>query len=213
MNQIMICKKSKAEYSKKVKNIIFNSMLYASISFSLVLFFYVAVYYYNLTQNEIISKKMLLSYNISSLYYSDNRYKTSYINNSEPLIIGTLEIPKINLKYPILSYSDEENLNISPCRFAGPLPNQIGNLCIAGHNNIDNSFFGRLYLLKIGDIIRIFDNKKNYKDYAIYTKYEIEKNDFECTSQDTAGKRIVTLMTCNSIKDTRIILKAEETSI
>lgn len=213
MNQILICKESKAEYSKKVKNIIFNSMLYASISFSLVLFFYVAVYYYNLTQNEIISKKMLLSYNISSLYYSDNRYKTSYINNSEPLIIGTLEISKINLKYPILSYSDEENLNISPCRFAGPLPNQIGNLCIAGHNNIDNSFFGRLYLLKVGDIIRIFDNKKNYKDYAIYTKYEIEKNNFECTSQDTAGKRIVTLMTCNSIKDTRIILKAEETSI
>ena len=160
MNQILICKKSKAEYSKKVKNIIFNSMLYASISFSLVLFFYVAVYYYNLTQNEIISKKMLLSYNISSLYYSDNRYKASYINNYEPLIIGTLEISKINLKYPILSYSDEENLNISPCRFAGPLPNQIGNLCIAGHNNIDNSFFGRLYLLKVGDIIRIFDNKK-----------------------------------------------------
>lgn len=213
MNQILICKKSKAEYSKKVKNIIFNSMLYASISFSLVLFFYVAVYYYNLTQNEIISKKMLLSYNISSLYYSDNRYKASYINNYEPLIIGTLEISKINLKYPILSYSDEENLNISPCRFAGPLPNQIGNLCIAGHNNIDNSFFGRLYLLKVGDIIRIFDNKKNYKDYAIYTKYEIEKNDFECTSQDTAGKRIVTLMTCNSLKDTRIILRAEETSI
>ena len=213
MNQILICKKSKAEYSKKVKNIIFNSMLYVSISFSLVLLFYVIIYYYNLAKNEIISKKMLLSYNISSLYYSDNRYKTSYINNSEPLIIGTLEISKINLKYPILSYSDEENLNISPCRFAGPLPNQIGNLCIAGHNNIDNSFFGRLYLLKVGDIIRIFDNKKNYKDYAIYTKYEIEKNDFECTSQDTAGKRIVTLMTCNSIKDTRIILKAEETSV
>lgn len=213
MNQILICKKSKAEYSKKVKNIIFNSMLYASISFSLVLLFYVIIYYYNLAKNEIISKKMLLSYNISSLYYSDNRYKASYINNYEPLIIGTLEISKINLKYPILSYSDEENLNISPCRFAGPLPNQIGNLCIAGHNNIDNSFFGRLYLLKVGDIIRIFDNKKNYKDYAIYTKYEIEKNNFECTSQDTAGKRIVTLMTCNSIKDTRIILKAEETSI
>lgn len=207
MNQILICKKS------KIKNIVLKSVLYSSISFSLVLLFYVIIYYYNLTKNEIISKKMLLSYNISSLYYSDNRYKASYINNSEPLIIGTLEIPKINLKYPILSYSDEKNLNISPCRFAGPLPNQIGNLCIAGHNNIDNSFFGKLYLLKIGDIIRIFDNKKNYKDYAIYTKYEIEKNNFECTSQDTAGKRIVTLMTCNSLKDTRIILKAEETSI
>ena len=207
MNQILICKKS------KIKNIVLKSVLYSSISFSLVLLFYVIIYYYNLTKNEIISKKMLLSYNISFLYYSDNRYKASYINNSEPLIIGTLEIPKINLKYPILSYSDEENLNISPCRFAGPLPNQIGNLCIAGHNNIDNSFFGKLYLLKIGDIIRIFDNKKNYKDYAIYTKYEIEKNNFECASQDTAGKRIVTLMTCNSLKDTRIILKAEETSI
>lgn len=207
MNQILICKKS------KIKNIVLKSVLYSSISFSLVLFFYVAIYYYNLTKNESISKKMLLSYNISSLYYSDNRYKASYINNSEPLIIGTLEIPKINLKYPILSYSNEENLNISPCRFAGPLPNQNGNLCIAGHNNIDNSFFGKLYLLKIGDIIRIFDNKKNHKDYAIYAKYEIEKNNFECTSQDTASKRIVTLMTCNSLKDTRIILKAEETSI
>lgn len=207
MNQILICKKS------KIKNIVLKSVLYSSISLSLVLLFYVIIYYYNLTKNEIISKKMLLSYNISSLYYSDNRYKASYINNSEPLIIGTLEIPKINLKYPILSYSNEENLNISPCRFAGPLPNQTGNLCIAGHNNIDNSFFGKLYILKIGDIIRIFDNKKNYKDYAIYIKYEIEKNNFECTSQDTAGKRIVTLMTCNSLKDTRIILRAEETSI
>ena len=46
-------------------------------------------------------------------------------------------------------------------------------------------------------------------DYKIFDKKEVESTDLSCTSQETNGKKIVTLMTCNSIKQTRIILQAE----
>ena len=39
-----------------------------------------------------------------------------------------LKIDKIKLDYPILSEVSEDLLKIAPCRFAGPLPNNVGNL-------------------------------------------------------------------------------------
>ena len=58
-------------------------------------------------------------------------------------------------------------LDISVCRFAGPMPNEIGNLCIAGHNYINNKLFGRLAELKIGDEITIYDLSGNSINYSI----------------------------------------------
>ena len=47
------------------------------------------------------------------------------------------------------------------------------------------------------------------EDYTIFDKKEVESTDLSCTSQETDGKKIVTLMTCNSVKQTRIIVQAE----
>lgn len=211
MNQILIYKNlNKTNSNKKY---LFLCIFYASILLFASTFIYMCVYYYKLNDNNVKSKSLLQSFNISSLYVNDNRYNASYISttqNLEYFVIGVIEIDKINLHYPILSYSTEENLRISLCRFAGPMPNEIGNFCIAGHNNIDNSFFGKLNLLDYGDVIRIYDVYGTLLNYSIYDKYEVLNTDFSCTSQNTNGKRIVTLMTCNSLKDTRVILKAEE---
>ena len=55
-------------------------------------------------------------------------------------------------------YVTEGNLlKIAPCRFYGPMPNEVGNICIAGHNYNSYKFFSRLKNLSIGDVITIFD--------------------------------------------------------
>lgn len=146
----------------------------------------------------------------SSSIFNYNSTSGSKGNSSDSFVIGIIKIDKIKLDYPILSDVSDELLKIAPCRFAGPLPNKIGNLCIAGHNYIDNTSFAQIVKLTSGDTINIYGLDGKSVEYHVTEKKEVEGTDFSCTSQFTGGKRIVTLMTCNSIKQTRVIIRAEE---
>ena len=146
----------------------------------------------------------------SSSIFNYNSTSGSKGNSSDSFVIGIIKIDKIKLDYPILSDVSDELLKIAPCRFAGPLPNKIGNLCIAGHNYIDNTSFAQIVKLTTGDTINIYGLDGKSVEYHVTEKKEVEGTDFSCTSQFTGGKRIVTLMTCNSIKQTRVIIRAEE---
>ena len=44
----------------------------------------------------------------------------------------------------------------------------------------------------------------------IYDKYEVEPTNLSCTSQLTGGKKEVTLITCTSDSERRVIVKARE---
>lgn len=146
----------------------------------------------------------------SSSIFNYNSTSGSKDNSSDSFVIGIIKIDKIKLDYPILSDVSDELLKIAPCRFAGPLPNKIGNLCIAGHNYIDNTSFAQIVKLTSGDTINIYGLDGKSVEYHVTEKKEVKGTDFSCTSQFTGGKRIVTLMTCNSIKQTRVIIRAEE---
>lgn len=112
--------------------------------------------------------------------------------------------------YPIISDFSDELLAISICRFYGPFDSSIGNLCLAGHNFNDGTFFSNLSLLEVGDIISIsFWDSTTYQ-YALYKKYETDFNDISCTLQETNGKREITLVTCNNFTGNRMIFKACE---
>ena len=65
-------------------------------------------------------------------------YKAS--NGNTYKIVGKIKIPSINVDYSILSETSDELLKVSVCKFWGANPNQIGNLCIAGHNYWNNRF-------------------------------------------------------------------------
>lgn len=90
------------------------------------------------------------------------------------------------------------------------MPNEIGNLCIAGHNYVDYKFFSRVNELEKGDKIKIYDLKGNSLDYSIYKIYETDSDDVSCTSQQTNNKRIITLITCNNVNGKRLIIQAKE---
>ena len=90
------------------------------------------------------------------------------------------------------------------------MPNKIGNMCIAGHNYNSYKFFSKLKDLKIGDKINIYDLYGKKITYSVYDSYEIDYTDLSPLNQDTNGKREITLITCNNIKNRRRVIKATE---
>ena len=165
-------------------------------------------------QQEKLTNELLNNYQLTTLYSNTEQYETDKINSNiaseNPFVIGMIKIDKIELNYPILSESTDELLKISLCRFTGPLPNEIGNLCIAGHNYINDHFFSRLDELEIGDLIEIYGLYGQKQEYHIFQKYEVEANDLTCTSQDVGDNKIVTLLTCdNSNSNKRLVVQAK----
>lgn len=195
------------------KMLFLKIILYISIIGLIVFSLLFVVYVYNITQINKNSKNIADSFSISYLYSNNPSYSTNIQNSNitpDNFVIGIIKIDKLKIDYPILSEESEDLLKVAPCRFAGPLPNEIGNLCIAGHNYIDNTFFARISSLQIGDEIKIYGIDGKLIKYSVFNKTEVESSDLSCTNQETNGKRMVTLMTCNSIKQTRIIVQALE---
>ena len=206
MNQILYTKK---DNNYKNWNNFYKILFVSSISLFFIFATFLSTNVYKEYQNERISKKLNSSYSISALY-SENIETPTILQESNPFVIGIIRIDKININYSILSVSNNELLDISVCRFAGPMPNEIGNLCIAGHNYVDYKFFSRLNELKINDTITIYDLQGNYIEYKIYDKYETKPDDVSCTFQDTNNTRIVTLITCNNVNGKRLVIHAKE---
>ena len=131
-------------------------------------------------------------------------------NGTEYYIIGTINIPLIGVNYPILSETTTELLKISPCKFWGADPNQIGNFCIVGHNYRNSLFFSKVPNLENGDIIEITDLSGKTIEYSIYDKFIIDPEDTSCTSQLTNGRREITIITCTNDGTQRVVVKARE---
>ena len=215
MNQILFRCNFENNNSKNINSknkflIIFFSAIFLIIIAILIYFFTK----YESSQKEKLSKDLVSNFSIMTLYSNsiDNYSSAELVTEEEtnPFVIGLIQIDEIGLTYPILSSSSEELLEISPCRFYGPMPNKAGNLCIAGHNYIDNKHFGKIHYLKIGNTIKIFDLSSNFVEYTIYDKKEIRADDLSCTNQETNGLREITLITCNNIKGNRVCIKAKE---
>ena len=129
--------------------------------------------------------------------------------------IATINIPKINLQYPILDGETDSEaetealLKISPTKFWGSDPNEVGNFCIVGHNYRNSKFFSKVPTLENGDIIEITDLEGKTLRYSIYNKYQVSPEDLSCTSQLTNGKKEITLITCTNDSKMRVIVKAK----
>ena len=137
-------------------------------------------------------------------------------NGYQYTTIATINIPKINVKYPIIdgptdtTEETEDLLKISPTKFWGPEPNEVGNFCIVGHNYRNTRFFSKVPILEAGDIIEITDLSGKTIQYKVYNKYEVEPTDVSCTTQLTNGRKEITLITCTDDSKHRVVVKARE---
>lgn len=126
--------------------------------------------------------------------------------------IGVVKIPKINISYPILAQTTNvEVMKVSPYKFWGANPNEVGNLCIIGHNyRRKGVFFSDVPSLTVGDIVEIQDLSQRTVQYEVYDLHTVDPNDRSDTTQYTNGKREVTLITCTDDAKQRVIVKCTE---
>ena len=124
-------------------------------------------------------------------------------------VVGTIEIPAINIEYPILEKVSKSSLETSVAMLYGSGINQVGNTVIVGHNYRNGLFFSKNKRLNNGDKIYITDNSKNRLTYTIYNKFETTPEDASFYSRDTGGVPEVTLSTCNDDSSRRLIIFAK----
>lgn len=56
-------------------------------------------------------------------------------------VVGIIEIPSINIKYPIINKTNDTTMKYSITKFSGGEINSIGNFTVAGHNNLNGTMF------------------------------------------------------------------------
>lgn len=127
--------------------------------------------------------------------------------------VGTIQIPAINLNYPVLAKTTKKSLETSVAVLYpdNAQLNMEGNVVIVGHNYRNGTFFSNNKKLKVGDKINITDLYGKKITYIIYNIFEANQNDTSFYNRDTNGKREITLSTCTDASDDmRLIVEAKE---
>lgn len=140
---------------------------------------------------------------------SEGTRPVTYYNNY--VMIGYIEIPKINIKYPILEKETVASLEQSVAvRYPdNPKLNEAGNVVIVGHNYRNGQFFSNLKNVATGDIVKITDTNGQTLVYTIYEKYETTPEDVAYITRDTGDNTEITLVTCTNDSNARIVVKAK----
>lgn len=185
---------------RKVYNFLLIILILAAIIVGIMIF---NKYYKEMKNEEQLSEVVTSIENEKE----ENEKKHTYKGYD---VIGIIEIPKIKIKYPILSKTTEESMLVSVTKFWGPNVNEIGNITIAGHNNFSGTMFGKTKQLEKNDIIKLTDLKNNTLEYKVFDKYSIDPNDVSCVESVEEGTREVTLLTCTKGHKERLIIKARE---
>ena len=144
--------------------------------------------------------------NIENKISNEFEYKEETINSKRTNVIGMLERKSIGLKAPIVD--GEENLDYVVAKYRNSANfGQVGNVILAGHNNMKGSIFKNLYKVKIGDIIEIKTDNNIYK-YKLTERVIVNPSDSSLLTQDISKKEI-TLITCINRAKERLILKGK----
>ena len=192
---------------KKIK--IYRALLICLIIAIITTATLLAVKYINLYRNEIQAKQVISNIT-DSLENSDEAIAEINQQIQGNKVVGIIKIPEINLEYPILETTSKETLKLSITKFWGNKINEIGNVTLAGHNNLNGTMFGKLNKLKNGDVIELTDIQNTTLKYEVFKTYIIDPNDITCILPEQEGVREVTLITCTNGNKNRLIVKARE---
>lgn len=207
MNQILNTKMKKPKNKKKV---FFTIQFYISIGIFLLLIIGFIYSAFSLKNQEKIAKNLVGNYNLYQLYSHLSTEEDASKETSDQQIFAFIEIPKIEIYYPVFSSLNEELLKTSPCKFYGGSLDQYDNICIAGHNYNNTMFFSRIYQLEVNDEIYLFDPSGKKYTYIVFQNYEVKENDLSPIFNYSHSSKELTLITCNNFNKNRIIIKARQ---
>ena len=118
--------------------------------------------------------------------------------------IGVLEIPKIDLKLPVLSEWSYPLLKKAPCRYSGSA--YLDNLVIAAHNY--RTHFGKLKELETGDEVIFTDAAGNRFEYKVAA---VEALTPQSVEDMTSGEWALSLFTCTLDGKNRVTVRCDFT--
>lgn len=151
----------------------------------------------NQTSSSNNNKPQMNGISTNSLYYKGFK------------VIGKLEMPTINIQYPILDViTHADAIEVSIGMLYGVGPNKYGNTVIIGHNYRNGLFFGRNKKLNIGDKIYITDLEGKKLEYTIYNKYTTPESDTSYITNGNKENIEVTLVTCDATGKNRLVVCA-----
>ena len=125
------------------------------------------------------------------------------------VVNGTMEIPKISFKYPVLEEFNKKSLETSVVILYGAGLNQPGNTVIIGHNYRNGVLFSNNKKLNNADKIYVTDYTGKKVSYTIYNKFETTPEDTSFYQRDTNGNPEITLSTSTDDSSARLIIFAK----
>ncbi len=191
-----------------MKNKIYNIILVLLIVIVIIVIGYMIYTVVQRQENEKVLSNVIEQ--IEDIANDNKEEQTLKIEGYDYEVEGIIEIPKLNIKYPIVSDSSDEAMNVAIIKYWGGKINDFGNYSIAGHNYKDGTMFGRTRQLEIGDKIYLTDLKLNTIEYEIFDKFNVDPNDVSILETNDKTIREVTLITCTNGHKERLILKARE---
>lgn len=189
-----------------MKNKILNILLFLLSIIAVVIIVIIILKYNERNENETQLKEVVSEIN-EDIQENQNE-EIPYVEYKGYQVIGIIKIEKINIEYPILIECTSESMNISVARFGNGKVNEEGNLCIAGHNYLNGTMFGKLNKLEIGDEISVLDLYGNTVNYTVFDRYITNPNDTSVLESTNEDKKEITLITCINGNKNRLIIKA-----
>lgn len=164
----------------------------------------------NTTQNEMLND-VAPTIGIENIISNTNNSSDSNQRMYKGFpMVGTIQIPAINLEYPVLEVASKSAIEVAVAVYDGPGLNQSGNTTIVGHNYRNGTFFSDNKKLAEGDKIYITDNAGTKIEYIIYKTITTSPEDSSYLDRDTAGKREISLLTCTDDTKSRLVIFAKE---
>ena len=146
----------------------------------------------------------------SSSSSTSSRTNTSSVKYKTYNVVGTIQIPKTKIKYPIVDVITPDAVAAAVTQIYGVGLNKVGNTVLVAHNYRNGTFFSNNKKLVSGDKIYITDSTGNTVEYIVYNVYVTKDTDFSYATRDTKGKREISLSTCTDSATQRLVVWAKE---
>jgi sortase A len=129
------------------------------------------------------------------------QYDYQYLSVNDQLVIGVIQIDRIDIRIPIVEGVKDENLIFAIGHYPGtPMPGKAGNVVLAGHRSYSfGQFFNRLDEMRIADPVLITYRGEVYR-YIVYDIFEILPDEgWVLGPPENRDDKILTLITCTPV--------------
>lgn len=209
------------------------SVVLALIGICLLIYPFASSYVNSLQQNEVVTEyetvvenknsdevekqyKKAKEYNqkITKTIGNDNEYN-NILNFTEDGMIGSINIPKVNVNLPIYHGTDDITLSHGIGHFQSfPIGDENSHAVLVGHSGMmSQEMFTNITQLKIGDIftVTVANREVTYEIDQIKTVLPDETEDLKIEK----GKSYCTLLTCvpYGVNSHRLLVRGHKVSI